>query len=119
MEQKIQPFETEGHDLSGYASLEFYENENMNSLAMLIPGMELDRFEPVALKIFLTGENPLITLYALEKNGQHSDMDKDKLPVKKFKAPISWIELFKYVKRFDLVVNNGKYNIEDFRVINK
>jgi|SRR5688572_13402419 len=120
MEPKTQPFETRGHDLTGAASLEFHDNESMESFTSLIPGMDASRFDPVALKIFLSGETPMITLYALDKaNVDKKNFPEDKLPVRKFKSPISWKELFKYVKSFDLVVHDGNFNIEDMWVENR
>jgi len=120
MEQKTQPFETRGHDLTGAASLEFHDKESMQSFIAMVPGMDATQFEPVALKIFLSGETPLITLYALDKaTVDKNKVPENKLPVRKFKAPISWKELFRYVKSFDLVVHDGKFNIEDMWVENR
>ena len=118
MEKTSQPFETQGHDLTGNASLEFHDNESISSFVSLIPGMDSSRFEPVALKIFISGDTPLITLYArlidtAEKN------NGDKIPVRKFKSPISWNELFKFVKSFDLIVHDGAINFEDMEVDRK
>ncbi|MDQ3051917.1 MAG: hypothetical protein M3Q95_13615 [Bacteroidota bacterium] len=117
MEHQSQPFETEGHDLTGAASLEFHDNQSMNSFTSLIPGMDPTRFDPVALKIYLSGETPLITLYAKDKDA--AGLPDDKIQVRKFKAPISWPELFRFVKSFDLVLHDGKYPIEDMRVDRK
>lgn len=118
MEHKTQPFETAGHDLTGAASLEFHEHENIQSFTSLIPGMDIARFDPVALKIYLTGETPIITLYAHPKDGNEKD-ENGKTPVRKFKVPISWIDLFKFVKSFDLVLHDGKYEIENMIVDRK
>lgn len=117
MEQKSQPFETQGHDLTGAASLEFHNNQDMESFTSLIPGLDMDRFDPVAIKIFLTGEAPLITIYATEKNGRiKSDWPEGKIPVRKFKTPITWPELFRFVKSFDLVLHDGNFDIEKMKV---
>lgn len=120
MKPTEQPFETKGHDLSGSASLEFHDSETINSFTSLIPGMDASRFDPVALKIFLSGETPLITLYAIDKLKMDTNkMMADEMPVRKFKSPISWPELFRFVKSFDLVVNDGRYNLENMRVENR
>jgi len=120
MEQKAQPFETKGHDLTGAASLEFHDKESMNSFTSLIPGMDSSRFDPIALKIYLSGETPMITIYALDKaTVDKSNIPQDKFPVRKFKSPISWKELFRNVKSFDLVVHDGNFDIGDLWVENR
>ncbi len=119
MEKTSQPFETQGHDLTGNASLEFYDNESISSFVSLIPGMDINRFEPVALKIFISGETPLITLYAKIIDADEKAVLDNKVMVRKFKSPISWKELFKFVKSFDLVVHNGNYNLEEIEVDRK
>jgi len=118
MEQMPQPFETRGHDLTGNASLEFNDLATMHSFADLIPGMDMERFDPVALKIFISGETPLITLYAKQKN-DNSSSGGEKVPVRKYKSPITWNELFKLVKSFDIVVHDGNFNIADMEVDRK
>ena len=120
MKNNIEPFETRGHDLSGSASLEFYDADNFRTFASKAFGYDADRFDPVALKLFISGEHPVITLYALDKSTQEKDnYPKDKLPVKKFKVEVTWPEIFKYVKSFDLVVSDGIYDIKDMLVENK
>ena len=120
MKNNIEPFETRGHDLSGSASLEFYNLDNFQSFAARAMDYDPDRFDPVALKLFVSGENPVITLYAVDKSAQEKNSTpKDKLPVKKFKVRITWPEIFKFIKRFDLVVSDGNYDIKDILVENK
>jgi hypothetical protein len=120
MEPKTQPFETKGHDLTGAASLEFNEKESMKSFISMIPGMDIDQFDPVALKIFLSGETPMITLYAIDKvTIPKNNYPEDKLPVRKFKAPVSLKELFRFVKSFDLVVHEGNFDIDNMWVENR
>jgi hypothetical protein len=117
MSNNIEPFETRGHDLSGSASLEFYDMDNFQSFASRALGYDPDRFDPVALKIFIQGENPIVTLYAVDKSAQEKNtIPKDKLPVKKFKVRITWPDIFKFVKSFDLVVSDGSYDIKDMVV---
>ena len=120
MKNQSQPFETRGHDHSGNASLEFHDNETIQSFASLIPGMDISRFKPVALKIFLSVEIPMITLYALDKDTVNkSNVPEDKQPVRKFKAPISMPELFRFIKHFDVIVYDGEFNLENMWVENK
>jgi hypothetical protein len=120
MKNNIEPFETRGHDLSGSASLEFYDYDNFQSFASRALGYDANRFEPVALKVFISGEHPVITLYAVDKAAEGKEsIPKDKLPVKKFKVRITWPEIFRFIKSFDLVVSDGSHDIKDMLVENK
>jgi hypothetical protein len=118
MKKKKQAFETKEHDLTGYASLDFFGKGNFNSFAARTSSYDPARFDPVALKIFMQGRSPVVTLFALDKFKKPLSPRK-KLPVKKFKFRLTWQELFLFVKRFDIVVSNGAYDIEDMLVVNK
>ena len=121
MRTKQNPVETRGHDLSGTASLEFYGRDNFRDFAARALDYDPDRFDPVALKIFIKGEKPVVTLYALDKSKQEErgSFPKKKLPVKKFKVRITWPELFDHIKSFDLVVSDHAYDLADMLVLNK
>jgi hypothetical protein len=115
-----QPFETEHHDMTGNASLDLVNRGEFYAFLAKHANYDPDRFDPVALKIFMEGRDFILTLYALDKSKQEQESSpKDKLPVKKFKLAVSWYELFTFVKRFDIVVSEGNYDIKDMVVINK
>jgi hypothetical protein len=115
-----QPFES-GHSLLGFAALDFYKEEDLNSLAVrLIDGYNPDRFDAMALRVFFQEKEPVITLYAVDKF--HLDKDNypaDKLPVKKFRIPISFDQFLRSIKRLDFTLGNDHYDIADMLVINK
>jgi|GEM_PF-676840 len=120
MKTTDQPFEIRAHDMTGFASLDMYSEEVFNAFLTRTAGYDPDRFDPVALKIFIQGKKPVLTLYALDKSKQElKDCPQDKLPVKKFKMAVTWADLFSWIKRFDLVVSTGAYDVKDMRVINK
>lgn len=120
MKPITQPFETFEHDMTGYASLDLTSGDSFNLFLSRTANYDADRFDPVALKIFIEGRSPVVTLFAVDKSKQETNgYPKEKLPVKKFKMEISWPELFSFVKRFDLVVTTGSYDISDMLVINK
>lgn len=120
MKKKPQPFETRGHDLTGFASVDLYKKD-FNLLGSRLTNYNPDRFEAVALKVFVKAGNPIVTLFALDKYKQKkaTAYPKNKFPVKKFKINIEWHELIPLVKQFDFVVSNGKYDIADMLVENK
>jgi len=115
-----QPFDTRHHDLSGCANIDLFDKDDFNTLAEKITNYNPDRFDPVALRIFVQKGKPVITLYALDTYRQESpSVPKNKLPVRKFKLKLSWDQFLSKVKRMDLTVTNDGYNLEDILVINK
>lgn len=119
MQIKDQPFETDEHDLTGYASLDFKER-SFNSFAHVFDNYNSERFEPVTLKILLEGEGFTITLFAIDKMKQASAANrKTKLPVKKFKMMMNAADFGKYISHFAAAFSNEKFDIEQMRVINK
>lgn len=115
-----QPFDTKHHDLSGSANIDLFDKDDFNSLAQKITNYNPDRFDPVALRIFVQKSKPVITLYALDTYRQDSpSQPKHKLPVRKFKINLSWDEFISKIKRMDLTVTNDAYDLKDIIVINK
>jgi hypothetical protein len=116
-----QPFETQGHDLSGHASLNFHDRENFNTFASKIAGYNPDRFDPVALKIFVEKNEVIVTLYALDKSAQEQStvFPEDKLPVRKFKLVMNWTKFLSHIRQFDMIVSDGSFDLKDMVIINK
>lgn len=118
--KKVQPFETREHDLTGCASLDFHGKEDFNAIASQLAHYNPNRFEPVALRIYVQNNQPLATIFAVDTFKQEqSNYPHNKIPVKKFRLTLSWDDLFKYIKRFDFTVSNGTFDIKDILVINK
>src|SRR5947209_8115352 len=101
-----QPFETNFHNLTGKAAIDFFPKEDFNSLIQkLVSNYNPDRFEATALRFFIQKGKPVVTIYAVDKFGQeNNNYPKNKLPVKKFKINISFEDFFKHVKRLDFTV---------------
>src|SRR5438045_680718 len=119
MKKRKQHFETDGHDLSGYASVDLYKND-FNSFASKIAKYNPERFDAVALKVFMKNSKPVITLYALDKMyNAAKQLPKKKFPVKKFKLNIGLNDFISNIKQFDFVVSNGKYDVNEMVVENK
>jgi hypothetical protein len=116
-----QPFETDHHALTGNAAVDLYRKEDFNSLAeKLVNGYNPNNLDAVALRFFIEKDSPIVTLYAVDKLKQEqNNYPKDKLPVKKFKVKISFEDFLKHIKRFDLTVSNGAYDLEDILVVKK
>jgi len=112
-----QPFETREHDLTGYASLELKDPDSFNSFAARLAGYDTARFEPAAFKVFIQDQKAILTLYAHDK--ERNQASEDSLPVKKFKMEMDVMEFMGHISRFDFVVSDGRYEIEDMKVINK
>ena len=116
-----QPFESGYHSLLGFAGLDFYKEEDLNSLAVrLIDGYNPDRFDAMALRLFIQEKDPVIVIYSVDKfRLEQNNYPTDKLPVKKFRIPISFDQLIRSVKRLDFTLGNDNYDIADMLVINK
>jgi len=116
-----QPFETDHHALTGNAAVDLYRKEDFNSLAVkLIDNYNPDNLDAVALRFFIEKNSPVVTLYAVDKLKQEqNNYPKDKLPVKKFKIRISLSDFLQHIKRFDLTVSNGAYDLKDLLVVKK
>lgn len=63
MHIKEQPFETNEHDLTGFAALDFADG-SFDSFAHVFANYNTERFEPVTLKISLEAGSFTLTLYA-------------------------------------------------------
>lgn len=117
--QAQQPFETRGHDFSGMASLDLHDQQAFYAFLSSVAEYDPDRYDPVALKIYITENHPSITLFVVDKNVQEAgDYPKGKLPVRKLHLQLQWGELFSFIRRFDLVVSSGTYDVKDMLVIN-
>src|SRR5690242_1694852 len=104
--KKKQPFETEAHLLTGKSAMDLFRKEDLNSLAMkLIPNYNPDRFDASALRFFVQKGNPVVTLFAVDKQKQEGNQfPKQKIPVKKFKLKIPFEDFIRHFKRFDVTL---------------
>lgn len=119
MKKTIQPYETRAHDLTGVASIDLYKKD-FNEFARGLVKYNPDRFEPVALKVNVVKGKLTLTLFALDQFKQdQSNYPKNRLPVKKFKMQVNWNDFLLRIKRFNMVVTNDSFDIEDMIVINK
>jgi hypothetical protein len=116
---KEQPFETQGHDFSGMASLDLHDTDAFYTFLASVAEYDPDRYDPVALKVYIAENHPSVTLYVVDKNAQETGTyPKDKLPVRKLHLQLMWGELFSFIRRFDLVVTPKTYDVQDMLVIN-
>lgn len=116
MEKILQPYEIRHDDLIGTISVNI--DESFNAFGSALAGYDENRFEAIALRVFIE-KNPIITLYALDKERAKRPGADGKLPVHKFKIEMSFDDFFLRFKQFDFTVSSGNYNIEDMEVINK
>jgi hypothetical protein len=108
-------------DLTGEISVTLDQDQNLDDLcAKYIYDYNRDRFEPLALRIFI-GNEVAVTLYAVDKVRQEdSTLAPDKIPVKKFKVPgIPLHELFRYIGSFNCTLTTNIYPLESMQVMNK
>jgi hypothetical protein len=103
--------------LVGVVSVNFKENETFNSLASRIAGYNPERFEAVALKVYIE-QSPVVTIYAVDKQKELSNTG-EKLPVKKFKLSLSLEEFAALFSSLNFTATTGEYDIDNMEVINR
>jgi len=116
------PFETKNHSLTGHAAIDLLnEDEDLNSLAArLIDDYNPDRFDATVIRLFVQDNQPVITVYAVDKLRQEqNNYPHDRLPVKKFKMKLSFGEFLNHIKGFDFTVSNEAYDVKDILIENK
>jgi hypothetical protein len=113
----LPPNETRFDDLNGIVSVNFKENENFNTIAASLTGYDPTRYEAVALRVFIYEHNPVITLYAIDKEKQPFSLRHEKLPVKKFKMETTFEEIFKKFKSLNFTLTAQDYHLEDMEVV--
>jgi hypothetical protein len=114
---QLPPSETRYDDLIGVVSINLKEGEDLNLIASRIAIYDPERFEAVALRVYIQ-QQPVVTLYAMDKQMQDRTGEDGKLLVHKFKMEMSFEELFSIFRNFNFTVTTGQYNIEQMEVIN-
>ncbi|MEO5891420.1 MAG: hypothetical protein ABIQ31_14300 [Ferruginibacter sp.] len=118
MEDELK-FTQEG--ISGQLSVTMANGQTLDDFCFqYIPDYNRDRFEALAIRVFV-GDETVITIYAVDKKRQEGSTFTDgKIPVKKFKLntiPLS--ELFSYCSSFNCTLSTQNYPLENMEVINK
>jgi hypothetical protein len=101
--------------------MDLFRRADLNSLVSnLVPNYNPDRYDAAAMRIFLQGHDPVVTVYAVDtlKQEQHN-YPAEKLPVKKFKIKLPFVDFIRLFKRFDATLTNDAYDIGDMLVTNK
>jgi TATA-box binding protein (TBP) (component of TFIID and TFIIIB) len=116
MEKHIPSVETRFYDLSGTSSVKLKEEVDLEKLASDLTDIDLEKYHPVAVKIYIDKEL-ILTVFAAERGVTFETNNKVK--VKKFKVAVEFHQLQKYIKnlQFTLVAEDG-LRIENFEVIN-
>jgi hypothetical protein len=116
MENKV-PAETRYDDLTGAISVNFKASEDFNSFANKVARVNLEKYLPVSLRVYIHNE-VIITIFALDKaNYETHKQQTGKTLVRKFKVDISLQELFSYFRQIDFTLVAGDQKVEDFEVI--
>jgi hypothetical protein len=108
------PAELEQKDLAGTVLVNLNELANFNMSCSEIAGYNPERFEAVALRVYLDEES-IVTIYAKDRDAK----DDDILHVHKFKKEMNLNQLLKYIKNLNFTLSPGEYDLEKMEVINK
>ena len=113
MESHPLPTKTRYDDLVGARSV--FRDEHLGTLATESAGVDLSRYQPIALRLYADRES-ILTLYAIDQQHASSSHWEGKMPVKKFKVTISLAELFDCFRQFNFTLLVGECKAEDFEV---
>ncbi len=116
-----QELEFEHGDISGELSISLANEQTLDDFcATYIPEYNRDRFEAMAIRVFVGKEN-IITVYAVDKLRQeNSNIPADKIPVKKFKLEgVPLDSLFPYCDSFNCTLSTNNYPLDAMEVTNK
>ena len=116
MNKKILQAELEQKDLAGTVLVNLNDNIGFNASCAEIAGYNLERFQAVAIRVYL-GEESIVTVYAKDKEW-HSK-NGEKLPVHKFKKEMNISKLLPYLKNLNFTLSTVDFDIENMEVINK
>ena len=108
-------------DLGGAMSIKFKKGSSFDEYCRNnIENYNPDRFEVLAIRLYY-GKETNITLYAIDKDRMEGDnFKKDKIPVKKFKLNISFLQsILSFIDECNFTLTTGNYPISDMEVINK
>lgn len=113
--------EFEHGDISGELSVSLANEQTLDDFCVAyIPEYNRDRFEALAIRLFVGKEN-IVTVFAMDKLRQeNSNVATDKIPVKKFKLTSVPLEaLLPYCDSFNCTLSTNNYPLSAMEVINK
>ena len=116
MEKPAMHTETRYDDLSGTMSVNFRENEGFEQFVSRVAGVDLSRYQPVAMRLYVDKEATL-TVYATDRSQTIPRENSDKLQVRKFKINVSLEELFSSFRQLDFTLLKEGYAVATFEVI--
>jgi len=116
MEKPTMHTETRYDDLSGTMSVNFRENEGFEQFVSRVAGVDLSRYQPVAMRLYVDKE-AILTVYATDRSQTIPRENTDKLQVRKFKINVSLEELFSSFRQLDFTLLKEGYAVDNFEVI--
>lgn len=116
--REYKPFAAEEHDITGYVAADFRESDNFQSLAKHFPGFNSDRFQPVALRMYMESSKPVFTLYAFDTEKSDTAVPAGKRAVKKFKHNLTFETFISLLRSFDFTLVTRGFDLEEMWVEN-
>jgi hypothetical protein len=116
MEKPAMHTETRYDDLSGTMSVNFRENEGFEQFVSRVAGVDLSRYQPVAMRLYVDKE-AILTVYATDRSQTMARENSGKLQVRKFKINVSLEELFSSFRQLDFTLLKEGYAVDTFEVI--
>ena len=116
MEKPAMHTETRYDDLSGTMSVNFRESESFEQFVSRVAGVDLNRYQPVAMRLYVDKE-AILTVYATDQSQTTPRENSHKLQVRKFKINVSLEELFNSFRQLDFTLLKEGYAVDNFEVI--
>lgn len=100
----------------GKISAEFSSQQLHDLCQRHIPGIDLNRFKIIAIRVF-AGKEFIVTVFASDTL---KETEGQQLPVKKFKIEtLSHAEFFNYVYGYNFTLSENNLSMNDLQVINR
>lgn len=115
---RLPPHEFRYTKAAGVIGIHLDDQSDFNTLAAEIAGYDTARFEAIALKVYISNQ-PVVTIYAMDRERRKREPDSPKIPVHKFKKEMTLDDLFFHLKHVNFTVTSGEMDIEDMEVVNK
>lgn len=115
MEKPAMHTETRYDDLSGTMSVNFREGESFEQFVSRVAGVDLSRYQPVAMRLYVDKE-AILTVYATDRSPTIPRENNGKLQVRKFKVNVSLKELFNSFRQLDFTLLKEGYAVDNFEV---
>jgi hypothetical protein len=108
--------ETRYDDLVGTLSVNFRNSEDFNAFAARVAGVDLNRYQPIGLRVYV-GHETMLTVYATEHTQAAAHRtNAGKVTVRKFKVGIPLEDLISSFRQLDFTLLAKGYTVDELEI---